>query len=174
MKFAFKISLSFSMFRRLIFPIKRLNHFTDYFNVFEQIVLYRNVQYARRINTVNLLLALKSIHFLYLSFATLNDLDHIIHYDGFFLLLPKELFNLLAFMGCWIVIYYNHFLFFKADFDLTVFLVNILIKQDSTFFNAKVYRKKKICLWIRKWFIVSINLFHSLALVGGMYLNQRF
>src|SRR5699024_1551716 len=88
-------------------PIKGLQYFADYIRISSAISLNTNSKWRSCIYVCNLILILKSIHYLYLGTQKLTPLERALLFDGLHLLAPKSTLNLMGFFIECMVVYYN-------------------------------------------------------------------
>src|SRR5699024_1945151 len=107
-------------------PLEPLPYIARYFAIQEAIHFRTNGRLFCQICAINVVLTIKIAHFLYLAFAYhLTDLDHTIHFDALFLMIPHQKYNLVVALCVLMAVYYNRVLFLRSDYALNVRLKNV-------------------------------------------------
>src|SRR5699024_459379 len=79
----------------LFYPLNPLEYISGYFNICNDILLRRNWKLIFAVHLVNLTGVLKAAHLCYLALTpNLTQVDQAIHFDGIFILIPKQSHNL--------------------------------------------------------------------------------
>src|SRR5699024_4503836 len=92
--------------------------------------------------------------------------QRLLNFDGAYYLVPKAKFNLMfAICQNIIIIYGNRILFTDVNIHLIQFLENIIIKNDSSYFNWPTYKQKNLCKVIQRNFMAYLNLFQSVVTI---------
>lgn len=164
------------MLRHTFNPHKTLAYFVDYINLTNEFILNRS-GIMPKIRLLNLLIVLKGVHFIYLALQPhLDPLDRALHFDAFYLLMPKPTINLGTILCVAMTIYCNVILVLTPDRKLNSILWALLIREDCSMFLhptvMKNGRHKNVCDCVRKYFLLMLNIFLGLLLSGGKSIHQ--
>lgn len=154
-------------------PLNKIAFFKSYLGLIEKTAISKNEKWICLIQTINVGLALRGVHFIFLTFqsSSSTDLYHTYHCDILHqaLMPTKRHLNLLASLYLWMIIYMNGRLLFKPDCGLIDFLTKILLDQDgSIFLGMNDFDKRRSCRIVRRFFVQISLMAHSLVWVYGM------
>lgn len=154
-----------------------LQHFSFYLSIAEQISLYHNVHYRAIWHAVNVLLALKAVHFVYLTlYSGTTPLDITVQFDAIFLFTHKLALNAIAAFGTVIICYYSFVLFRRLNLALLSGLKQVMLhhKWIGHFIGSKSCQKsrKLVCDQIRTTYLVTNRIFLSVVYLSGKWQRQ--
>src|SRR5699024_7092633 len=86
-----------------------LDYYLNYFKIFYQILLHHNSKYIQTVKLIIQILLYQALHFLYMYIFPIDSIDRIVHFDAYFVILPKPIVNLMAFLiTLMTAIYFQH------------------------------------------------------------------
>lgn len=122
----------------------------------------------------NICYFLTACNMAYLATAQLDYLDHVIHFDGFFFIIPRQSFNWIGFgVDIFGIIYSNNVMLFDAKICLNDILKKFLLEQKISVkysFNKKYFNNKNIAKLVRERYIKLYRLFSSILIITGLFI----
>ena len=169
------LQIPFKMFKKILvtifLPFNSLNYLIVYHNLIRQSVVLKNKKLIYKIYFINFLIFLKSLHFLYIGLAPLNELTRIFHFDAFYLILPKSFLNLMATLCCMLAIFYNQMLLVNVDYNLNCLLYRIIIKGDDAFFTNKYDNCKLVSSKVKVFYNYILKIIQTMVWCSGTNQN---
>lgn len=101
----------------------------------------RSSQFKRTIHLFNCFLLCKSVHFFYLAFWPMSEVQRALHFDGLYAIVPKAKFDLMAAIAALMIAYFNWAVFLDADPKLNCQIKQIL-NVNSDKFSIRI---RKFC-----------------------------
>lgn len=154
----------------LINPKADLEYINWYFRLTEAVHSWEGKPLLRKIHFINGLLSLQLLYLLYLTFnPPKTALDHAIHFDVFFILVPKHLYNLLVSLVVLMTMYFHYYIFARPNLPLMKQLRLVLLEGDTSWFLQSTYKGKMSVLTIvRRCFLLNLNCFHNFLLIVNL------
>ena len=165
------------MIRSLFFPFDAIEYFCFYSKLVTKTMIKPDRKFILFIHFLNFYHFAQTCNMVYFATTKLNYLDHVIYFDGFFFLIPKQSSNLTGLLAEIVfIVYSNNIMLFDVKFSLNNILRKLLIEQKlPNCFNKKYYyNKKMIAKSIRNRYIRLYHLFSTFIITSGLFITNLF
>lgn len=166
------------LLQTFLYPLHTFDYFQLYCRFIRQTVKRKRPFFRAIVWVANVFLCLDLVNFAYLSTLTGKEVESdnkiiVAHFNYWYLLLGKNIFNLLMVIATVNTMYNANCLFLKADYKLVVRLLGrILFQQKASFFLYKTIRKPflrvLICKHIRTYFSIILTSFKPSILLSNL------
>lgn len=149
-------------------PFKTIKYFKQYFEFV--IKLPNNVTKSAKCKLCFWIVSVFTItiNLLYLFLQkNLTEIDNIIHANIYYILMPKPRMNLFSALVGFMQLHFIFGLFFKVDIKLLKVLKSIIYNNQNKYFLFPLYNSKPVCFYIRKKYLLIVNIFQTFTLNTG-------